>query len=551
MLQSLYIDNYALIENLKIDLKPGFTIITGETGAGKSILLGALSLIIGKRADTNILYDKTKKCIVEAVFNIKDYHLQPFFKKHDIDFENNATIRREINSAGKSRAFINDSQVTLEILNELTSKLIDIHSQHENLSLNDNLFQLHVIDVYGNHKNILENYGVVYSDYIQVQKEYRETVSALKKINSDLDYIQFQFNQLEQAKLLPDEPEELEQELEQLNHAEEIKTNLEAATLLFSGDEEGLLSKLKSIRSFVTKVEKYIPEAKELENRLDNSFIELKDIFSEIDNLNQKISLDPQRLEFVSKRLDLIYGLLQKHGVKTVRELIDIREQFRLKLDNISNGDYKIEELEKKLAFVGNELKKSSEMLTKNRTEKFEEIENKVTSLLIDLGIPNANFKIERQELEDYSSDGKDLIQFMFSANKNATVQEISRVASGGELSRFMLGIKSIIADSAGLPTIIFDEIDMGVSGEVADKVGNIIKKMSGGMQVINITHLPQIAGKGDNHFLVFKKDNETSTKTFIKLLSSEERVMEIAKMLSGKELTEAALKNARELMKG
>lgn len=551
MLQSLYIDNYALIENLKIDLKPGFTIITGETGAGKSILLGALSLIIGKRADTNILYDKTKKCIVEAVFNIKDYHLQPFFKKHDIDFENNATIRREINSAGKSRAFINDSQVTLEILNELTSKLIDIHSQHENLSLNDNLFQLHVIDVYGNHKNILDNYGVVYSDYIQVQKEYRETVSALKKINSDLDYIQFQFNQLEQAKLLPDEPEELEQELEQLNHAEEIKTNLEAATLLFSGDEEGLLSKLKSIRSFVTKVEKYIPEAKELENRLENSFIELKDIFSEIDNLNQKISLDPQRLEFVSKRLDLIYGLLQKHGVKTVRELIDIREQFRLKLDNISNGDYKIEELEKKLAFVGNELKKSSEMLTKNRTEKFEEIENKVTSLLIDLGIPNANFKIERQELEDYSSDGKDLIQFMFSANKNATVQEISRVASGGELSRFMLGIKSIIADSAGLPTIIFDEIDMGVSGEVADKVGNIIKKMSGGMQVINITHLPQIAGKGDNHFLVFKKDNETSTKTFIKLLSSEERVMEIAKMLSGKELTEAALKNARELMKG
>lgn len=548
MLQSLYIDNYALIENLKIDLKSGFSIITGETGAGKSILLGALSLIIGKRADTGILYDRDKKCIVEAVFAIKDYGLNNFFENNDIDFENHVTIRREINPAGKSRAFINDTPVNLETLNELTNKLIDIHSQHENLSLNDNRFQLNVIDLYGNHHQLLTDYFGTYTNYLSLKKEHAETIKTLEKIKSDYDYIQFQYDQLDQAKLKPNELEELEQELERLNHAEEIKVNFEGASSLLL-NEDSLITRIKTLLGFMSKVRKFVPEAEEIGKRIDNCFIELKDISSEIDNINSRLSLDPQRQEQVSQRLDMLYGLLQKHNVKTIDELINIRTDFERKLETVSGSDLKLEELEKKLKKISDDLEKSAELLSENRKSKFIEIEKQVTTQLFDLGIPNANFKIECSELAEFCENGKDLIQFMFSANKNVPVQEISKVASGGELSRFMLCIKSLIANSAGLPTIIFDEVDMGVSGEVADKVGNIIKKMSEGMQVINITHLPQIAGKGDHHFLVYKKDNETSTKTYIKLLTLEERVTEIAKMLSGKELTDAALKNARELL--
>jgi DNA repair protein RecN (Recombination protein N) len=551
MLKSLYIDNYALIENLKIDFGPGFSIITGETGAGKSILMGALSLIIGKRADTSILYDRTKKCVVEAVFFIGGYDLKNFFSQNDIDYDEKTTIRREINAAGKSRAFINDTPVNLETLTDLTYGLIDIHSQHENLSLNDNQYQLNVIDIYGNHQDNLKNYRKIFDEYLFVQKEYNEAAASISKIRSDFDYIQFQFNQIDQAKLYPNEQEELELESEQLNHAGEIKYNLENATAIFSGEEDGLLAGLKSLRSSISKVYKYFKDGAEIEMRLENAFIELKDIAAEVEDIQSRISVDPQRLEFVTQRLDLIFGLVQKHNVKTVEELIDIKNSLQQKIEAYSDSDFRLEELEKKKDRIYDELQKSTAILTEKRASKFEEIQDKVISLLFDLGIPNANFKIQRTELDEYTPNGKDLIRFMFSANKNAPLQELARVASGGELSRFMLAVKSLIAGTSGLPTIIFDEIDMGVSGEIADKVGEIIRQMSKSMQVLNITHLPQIAGKGDFHFLVYKKDNEISTKTFIRQLSPEERILEIAKMLSGKELTEAALKNARELLKG
>lgn len=550
MLRSLYIDNYALINNLGIDFDKGLSIITGETGAGKSILLGALALILGKRADTNILNSRLKKCIVEAVFNINEYSLQRFFESHDIDYDDNTVIRREIGTNGKSRAFINDTPVNLDTINELTGKLVDIHSQHENLNLNDNLFQLNVIDNFGNLHEILEDYRQAFLNHQEILRENNKLREDYEKNRADLDYFQFQYNQLAEAKLEADEQEDLELEQEQLNHAEEIKMNLEEALNMLSDEESGLVDRLKMIQNITSKLLKYIPKAEELSNRLESAYIELKDINTELDSLYQHTTLDPDRLDFVNSRLDLIFTLLKKHNVQSVSQLIEIQGNLENKIEDISNADFRLNELSAQLSKQEEILKSKADRLTAARKQQIPEIQEKVIQMLLELGMPNAKFSIQLRQLENPVINGNDTIQFMFTANKNTSLQEISKIASGGELSRFMLAIKSLISDSVGLPTIIFDEIDTGVAGEIADKVGTIIKKMSQNMQVINITHLPQVASKGDHHFLVYKLEHESSTKTYMKLLNQEERHLEIAKMLSGKELTDAAMENARELLR-
>ncbi|HJX72301.1 MAG TPA: DNA repair protein RecN, partial [Bacteroidales bacterium] len=510
----------------------------------------ALSLILGKRADTNILNDRLKKCIVEAVFNVAGYDLQHFFETNDIDYDENTVLRREIGTNGKSRAFINDTPVNLDTINELTRKLIDIHSQHENLSLNDGVFQLKVIDSYGNHHEILEDYRSAFIYYRELLKEYNELKESYEKNKAELDYFQFQYNQLAEAKLQVNEQEDLELEQEQLAHAEEIKTNLEEALSILADDASGLISSLKNLQNITSKLRKFLPQTEELSGRLESAYIELKDINSELDNLYHHTTLDPDRLDFVNGRLDMIFTLLKKHSVQTVSQLIDIQGILKRKTDDISNADFRLDELSAKLSKHEEMLKNKSELLTIARKQRIPEIQDKVIKMLIELGIPNAKFIIQHKQLDIPAITGNDAIQFMFTANKNAPLQEVSKIASGGELSRFMLAIKSLISDSVGLPTIIFDEIDTGVAGEIADKVGTIIKKMSEKMQVINITHLPQVASKGDYHYLVYKLDHESSTKTYMKLLSFEERHLEIAKMLSGKELTDAAMENARELLK-
>lgn len=550
MIQSLSIENYAIINNLEIEFSRGLSIITGETGAGKSILLGALSLILGKRADTSILKEKTRKCIVEGTFDITEYGFQSFFNENDIDYEDLTILRREIYPNGKSRAFINDSPVNLNILSELGIRFIDIHSQHQNLNLSNSQFQLKVIDSYSRSVDLLVIYQNVYNLYKELQKEYHNLLEKSQQSQADLDYYQFQFNQLNIAKLKENEQDELEQELEKLNHAEEIKNNLNSSVSLLSGEDNTVLNQLKDVNSFLTKILKFYPDVAEYEKRLESTYIELKDLANELELLKEGIELDPEKLEYINERLDLIYSLQQKHKVNNIKELLDIKESLKQKINEVTSYEFKLEDLKKRINECENKLSDYAQRLSQQRQNSLRNIEKEITVLLIDLGIPNGRFKIHHEITGDYAINGIDRIQFLFSANKNIALQEISRIASGGELSRLMLSIKSLLSDSSGLPTIIFDEIDMGVSGEIADKVGNIIKRMSAGMQIINITHLPQVACKGDFHYLVYKSDEGKTTTAHVKLLNNEERHIEIARMLSGEELTEAAMENARELLK-
>ncbi|UCH13143.1 MAG: DNA repair protein RecN [Bacteroidales bacterium] len=550
MIQSLSIENYAIINSLEIEFSKGLSIITGETGAGKSILLGALSLILGKRADTSILKEKTRKCIVEGTFDITEYGFQNFFDENDIDYEDLTILRREIYPNGKSRAFINDSPVNLNILSELGIRFIDIHSQHQNLNLSNSQFQLKVIDSYSRSEDLLITYQDIYNLYKELRKEYHNLLEKSQQSQADLDYYQFQFSQLDIAKLKENEQDELEQELEKLNHAEEIINNLNSSVNALSGEDNTVLNQLKDVNSFLTKILKFYPDVAEFEKRLESTYIELKDVANELELLKERIELDPEKLEYINERLDLIYSLQQKHKVNSIKELQDIKESLRQKINEVTSYEFKLEDLKKRINECENKLSDYAQRLSQQRQNSLRNIEKEITVLLIDLGIPNGRFEIQHEITGDYSINGIDRIQFLFSANKNIALQEISRIASGGELSRLMLSIKSLLSDSSGLPTIIFDEIDMGVSGEIADKVGNIIKRMSAGMQIINITHLPQVACKGDFHYLVYKSDEGESTTAHVKLLNNEERHIEIARMLSGEQLTEAAMENARELLK-
>lgn len=550
MLKHLSIQNYALIDKLEVDFSDGLTIITGETGAGKSILLGALGLIAGSRADTQSLQDKTKKCIVEASFNIKEYALKDFFWANELDYEITTNIRREITPEGKSRAFINDTPVTLTQLKALAERLIDIHSQHQTLTLNGSEFQLSVVDAYANHADSLAEYSISFKQFKALEKALNELLTKESQAKKDLDYFQFQFNELEEAGLKPDEQAGIEQELEALNNAEDIKSNLSKAATGLNGGEQNLLASLNEIKSLLASQAKFKPEINELSTRLNSSYIELKDISNELESLEQDIVYDPKRIDKLTIQLDAIYRLQQKHQVKSVEELITIKDDLSNKLLDFSSLETEIEKTKKELTSVQKSLTALAKKIAANRKKEIPKIEKEIASLLSALSMPNAQLKIEHMETETLTANGADKVNFLFSANKGSDFKELNKVASGGELSRLMLSIKSLIAQLTALPTIIFDEIDTGVSGDVADKVGSIMNLMAKAMQVITITHLPQIASKGESHLFVYKEDKNDKTYSNIKKLSVNERVQEIAKMLSTGTPTAAAISNAKELLK-
>lgn len=550
MLIKLFVRNYALIKELDIDLDNGLTIITGETGAGKSILLGALSLILGARADTSVLLDKNEKCIVEGTFRVEEYDLNEFYNSNELDYEPVSTLRREINPAGKSRAFINDTPVTVALLKELGEKLIDIHSQHQTLMLSDNSFQLSLIDSFAGIHKFKDQYRVSYSNWRKLKKEYAGVKENAEKNKSDLEYYQFQIKQLEEAKLKNGEQEELEAEQELLGHSEEIKLALSGSSNLFYAEGLSILSMLREVKINIGKIRTFIPDGETLLSRTESSLIELDDLAAEIEKLAIAIEADPQRLSFVNDRLDLIYSLIQKHRAANLNELIIKQEEINNLILSIVSGDERLTDLESLLIKEINLLTKISDEMSNSRKSVLPNIELKITDILKQLGMPNAKFRISLTHLQEFSPTGIDHADFLFSANKQIAPENLAKIASGGELSRVMLSLKSLLTKNNNLPTIIFDEIDSGVSGEVADKVGQILAGMGKYMQVINITHLPQVASQGNKHYHVYKDDTDDSTFTRIKLLSPNERIIEVARLLSGSEVTETAMKNARELLK-
>jgi DNA repair protein RecN (Recombination protein N) len=550
MLIKLFVQNYALIRELDVEFENGLTIITGETGAGKSILLGALSLILGTRADSSVLLDKNEKCIVEGTFRIEEYELNEFFISNNIDYEPVSTLRREINPAGKSRAFINDTPVTVNILKELGDRLIDIHSQHQTLMLNDNSFQLNLIDSFSGTAGIKNEYRETYSNYRRLKKEYTSIKEKADKNKADLEYYQFQFNQLDEAKLKSGEQTELEAEQELLGHTEEIKLALGSSSNLFLAEGISILSMLREVKSYLGRIITFLPESESLLSRTESALIELDDLAAEVEKLTVSIEADPQRLAIVNNRLDNIYTLIQKHRVTDLAELIKKKDEIKELIGSIVSSDERIIELETLLDKEASRLKTVSEEISNKRKSVLSDIELRITELLKQLGIPNAKFRITLTHLQEFTATGFDQADFLFSANKQIAPENMAKIASGGELSRVMLSLKSLLTKNNNLPTIIFDEIDAGVSGEVADKVGQILSGMGKYMQVINITHLPQVASRGTRHYHVYKDDTDNSTFTRVKLLSPEERILEVARLLSGSEVTETAMKNARELLK-
>jgi DNA repair protein RecN (Recombination protein N) len=551
MLKSLSIENYALINSLEISLNKGFSIITGETGAGKTILLGALSLILGQRSDTGMLKDKSKKCIVEGVFQIENSQYGDFFSEHELDFDHLTILRREILPEGKSRAFINDTPVNLALLKELGTRLVDIHSQHENLLLTEKQFQIKVVDTIANHQELLEQYKNKYLLLKDLSRQYDSMLEKSQKAKSDLDYLQFQFSQLNDAKLNDEnEQQYLESEYQTLTHAEEIKSSLHQAEQILNNDESSVIAQIRKIRNLITQVRSYFTKADEFLQRFESSSVELKDLASEISLLNQSIEHDPATIKNISERLNLIYSLQQKHHVSTLAQLIEIRENLGKEIFTITNYDTDIDQLKIQINNSINKLQDLSVKISRNRKKAIPTIEKTVCGLLIHMGMPHAKFSVNIRPAEEYMINGKDIIDFLFSANRNIEQQEISKVASGGEFSRLMLSIKTLLSRRGDMPTIIFDEIDIGVSGEIADKVGNILQEMSKSVQLINVTHLPQIAAKADYHFLIYKTEDDMTTATHIRQLNTSEQVIEIAKMLSGNELTNAAILNAKELLK-
>ncbi len=550
MLRRLQIRNYALIRELDVDFTSGFTIITGETGAGKSILIGALSLILGQRADTGVLKDKDRKCTVEGVFEVEGYGMEGLFAENDLDYDSQVIFRREIAPNGKSRAFVNDTPVNLKTLQDLGVRLIDIHSQHQSLELGNRMFQLMVLDNYADNNSLLNDYQSKYKIYKALLAELSEAEERAIHLRQELDYFQFQFEQLSKANLQIGEQETLEQELALLTHAEEIKTGLLSVANLLGEEEGNAIIRVKESIGTLNRIAKFYPEATTLSERLNSIYLELSDISSDVAYSSEKIEVDPNRIVLINERLDLIYSLQQKHHVANEEELIKLRDEFETKVNCVFSNDEALEALKTSAKAKEEELKQIAGRLSQKRLAATLPIGKKVEEQLIQLGMPNSRFRAEVTSGLPLSPNGRDEVNFLFTANKNGELSEISKVASGGELSRLMLSIKALISKSKALPTILFDEIDSGISGETADKMANILKGISRDMQVINITHLPQIAAKGDLHYLVYKEDTDMETITRLKLLSPDERVSELAKMLSGEYITEAARMNAAELLK-
>lgn len=550
MLSQLSIKNYALIQELSIQFDNGFSSITGETGAGKSILLGALSLILGERADTQVLQDQSKKCVVEGEFSITDYSLKSFFEQNDLDYLAQTVIRREINPAGRSRAFINDTPVTLSQLKTLASSLVDIHSQHQTLLLNEQGFQLKVVDAFCNHSTLLSEYQGVFEKWKEKKTLFKQLQSQESNQQADLDYKQYLFNELEEANLQEGaEVDKLEEELKMLVHSEEIQQKLQQANQLLDQSDIALLSQLQELRSLLNTIAPHHDKIRALSERIESAYIDLKDVSAEAESLSEGISHDPQRLRFLEERLSLLNRLLQKHKLLTSDQLLELQSSLEKELTGVHSLSEQLVSLKKEVALAHDEAASLAQKLSQNRAKTIPTIEKEISLLLSELGMPFARVEVKQHPTEELHAKGKEEVTFYFSANKGAAPQEIGRIASGGELSRLMLCIKHLIANKANLPTIIFDEIDTGVSGEIAHKMGALMKQMAQNMQVMGITHLPQVAAKGNVQLLVKKDSSGEKTQTTIYRLTKEERIQELAKMLSGKEVTETALSNAAELL--
>lgn len=550
MLKSLYIKNYALIDSLEIDFEPGFSVITGETGAGKSIILGALSLILGQRADIKAIKQGESKCVIEGAFDVSAYDLKAFCEEKGIEYDPDSYIlRREILSSGKSRAFINDSPVSLTDLKELGSQLIDIHSQHQNLLLSDTRFQMQVVDALAGNKELLKKYQQAFHLYKQAEKVLDELKESVKKSKEEEDYLRFQIESLSEAALQEGEQEELENELETLTHAEDIKSALFRIHGLLSDDDRGIVSELKESLNTAQQLAKVYSKSDEISERLQTAYIDMKDLTSEMDRLANDVEFNPERLAFIESRLDIIYSLQKKYHVETVLGLLALYEEFKRKIENIESSDEQVLLLEKEVCEKYERMLALAQQLSDKRLAITDNFEKELTDRVAYLGMPNIRFKCDIVAGEHPNMYGMDSVLFRFSANKNVPLQPVADIASGGEISRLMLCLKSMIAGATALPTIIFDEIDTGVSGEIADKMGEVMREFGRNMQVIAITHLPQIAAKGKVHYKVYKSDDEAATTTHLVKLSDAERLDEIARMLSGSTVTDAAVQNARVML--
>lgn len=550
MLKSLYIKNYALIDSLEIDFEFGFSVITGETGAGKSIILGALSLLLGQRADIKSIKQGEAKCVIEGTFDVSNYNLKSFCEENDIDYDPHTyIIRREILATGKSRAFINDTPASITDLKNLGNILLDIHSQHQNLLLGDSRFQLQVVDLIANTAKELSDYKKTFDTYKKISSELHNLKELASKNRDDEDYLRFQYESLSNAKLIDGEQEELEKEQEELNHAEDIKTALFKIYTFLSNDDRGIVQALKNSLNTANALLNIYKHSEDIIKRIDTAYIDLKDLSLEVERYAEDVEFSPERATFIQERLDEIYTLQQKHKVTSVTELIALSKEFQEKLQSIDSYDERIEALEKGYQLAENEMLKAAEKLSEKRKSATKEIEQQLVDKIKYLGMPNTRFECQFTRKSHPDTTGIDDLRFIFSANKNIPLQPIEEVASGGEISRVMLCLKSMIAGATAMPTIIFDEIDTGVSGDVADKMGQIMQDFGSQMQVIAITHLPQIAAKGNAHYYVYKDHSGNTTTTNLKKLSESERVQEIAQMLSGSEVTDAAIENAKDML--
>ena len=551
MLKQLYIKNFTLIDELNIQMHPGFSVITGETGAGKSIILGAIGLLLGNRADSKSIKDGRDRCVIEAHFDLSKYDMQQFFTDNDIDEDLSDTIiRRELTAAGKSRAFINDTPVSLTKMRELGEQLVDIHSQHQNLLLQKEDFQLNVVDIIAQDEKQRKNYEAAYNQYKQANQKLNALKAEIEKNRENEDFLRFQFKELDEAQLQNGEQEELEQEYEMLSHSEDIKTALYQADNHLSGDDGNIIERLKQASEQLANIKDVYPEVTELLERIDSSYIELKDIAQEINGLTDHVEFDPARLETINERLDKLNSLQQKFHVRDLGELIETYHQLKEQLSHIDHSDENVEALEQEVAQLLEKAQKQAKELTAIRTKAAKKVEEEMKQRLIPLGIPNVRFCISLTE-KPLSHDGGDKVSFLFSANKSTPLQPVTQVASGGEIARVMLSLKAMISGAVKLPTIIFDEIDTGVSGKIAEKMAQIMVEMGNHeRQVLSITHLPQIAAMGSHHYKVSKEETDEGTISRMTELSQQERIQEIAQMLSGSDVSEAALANAKELLK-
>ena len=551
MLKRLYIKNFTLIDELDIELYAGFSVITGETGAGKSIILGAIGLLLGQRADSKSIKQGADKCVIEAHFDLSRYELKGFFDDNDIEYDDHDTIiRRELTAAGKSRAFINDTPVALSMLKELGEQLVDVHSQHQNLLLNKQDFQLNVVDILANDQKELAAYQQRYSHLQQTQRQLQQMEEDIERNRQHADYLQFQYDELQRAQLTAGEQEELEQQSDLLSHAEEIKSALYEADNTLNGDETGTVNTVRTACNALNSISKVLPPARELATRLESCRIELKDIADEVGNLLEQTDFNPAELKQIDDRLDLLYELEKKYHVETIDELISQREALKLKLDEIENGDDTLQELRQQVEQDRTQCEQLAAGLTKLRQKAARKIEEQMQQRLVPLGMPHVRFEVSITT-EELGKDGHDKLCFLFSANTSTPLQPVAQVASGGEIARVMLSLKAMISGAVKLPTIIFDEIDTGVSGKIAEKMAQIMQEMgSYDRQVISITHLPQIAALGSHHYRVSKEEGPNGTVSHMEQLSDEKRIREIAQMLSGSDVTEAAIQNAKELLK-